>query len=963
VKFEDVRRMLRRQWRLLLAATGLLVGAYALVGFLLVPYIARSAIEKYVTQDLKRHVSIGKITFNPFSLKAEIHSFSITEADNSPIVRFDFLRLNAQISSILYRAWTFREVRLDRPDLQVIVDKDGLVNLGKLRAPQAEPPAPGTRSHVPALRIATLAVHSGRIGFEDHNSTRKTPFTATLKPIEFTLTNFRTEPDYQNAYNFQATTLAGERLAWSGQFSVQPTGSTGRFEISDLKSSTIAAYLEETLGFDLRSGFVDLQGDYELTLSDMLHFAVDLPTLKLREFGIAPSKEDTAEPWIRLPLVEVSNSSFVLEDRKIQIGRILVDQAGVDVWRDKDGQLNLPRLLGEEPAATPETPSTPFLDGWNFGIGTIAVRSASINAEDRMTAPPVKLNLTVASVNISDYSNAPGNVTRMDADITAGGKGKLIVTGDFAVMPMIANADINLTDFELPPLQPYFIDKRPLEMTSGRLSLKGKVRVMDPPARGEPGVRFAGEMAIADIATRETESNLDFLNWKMVRIAGIRFTQTPDRLDIDRIEARQPYGRFLISVEQRLNIARVLSGNTGEPGPVKPAAPAMKVAVRSVVITDGAADFTDFSVEPNFSASIFGLNGSITGLSSDLNSRADVKLEGSVDRYSPVEISGQVNLLSAAIYSDMAIKFRNMELTTFNPYSGKYAGYSIRKGKLTTDLQYKVDNRKLEAQHHIVLDQLEFGDATDSKEKVPLPIKLAAALLKDRQGVIDLKVPVSGSIDDPSFRLGPIIWQAFKGLLDRIVTAPFKLLGSLFGKGDELEYVEFRTGSATLPADQQEKIATLAKALVERPEIRLDVPLRALTPADDGALARGAFDAALGRLLAPATPGVPVTREQRLAALEQLYLQQMGAAPVFPAPATPDADVVGINTKFLEDALQPKFAATPAARDQLARERADAVQSALLENTQVNPERVFLTERESGKSPVPDTVRMELRLE
>src|SRR5262249_42265762 len=160
-------------------------------------------------------------------------------------------------------------------------------------------------------------------------------------------------------------------------------------------------------------------------------------------------------------------------------------------------------------------------------------------------------------------------------------------------------------------------------------------------------------------------------------------------------------------------------------------------------------------------------------LSSDPNSRAQVKLTGSVDQFSPVDISGTLNLLSTALYTDIGLSFRNMELTTFNPYSGKYAGYDIAKGKLTTELHYKVENRKLDAQHHVVLDQLEFGGATNSKDAVPLPVRLAVALLKDRNGVIDLNLPVGGSLDDPQFRLGPIIWKVVLNTLEKIVTAPF----------------------------------------------------------------------------------------------------------------------------------------------------------------------------------------------
>ncbi len=168
---------------------------------------------------------------------------------------------------------------------------------------------------------------------------------------------------------------------------------------------------------------------------------------------------------------------------------------------------------------------------------------------------------------------------------------------------------------------------------------------------------------------------------------------------------------------------------------------------------------------------------------------------------------------SASLYTDLALSFRNMELSTFNPYSGKFAGYNITKGKLTTEFHYKVEGRKLDAQHHITIDQLEFGDKTASKEAVSLPIKLAVALLKDRHGVIDLDIPVSGTLDDPSFRLGPIIWKVFVNILEKAVTAPFALLGSLFGGGPDLQFIDFEPGAAALDAAGAEKIRAMVQGI------------------------------------------------------------------------------------------------------------------------------------------------------
>jgi uncharacterized protein involved in outer membrane biogenesis len=978
--FEPIRRNLRR-YRWLLAGFALLLASYSAAGFVLVPYLARSAIENYVQHDLSRHVAIANLSFNPFTLTAEVTGFALNEADGTRIASFDLLRVTAQISSLLNRAWTFKEVRLDHPDLRVLVEADGTLNLAKL-----EPPAPTAQpapSGVPAIRIATLSVHDGRINFEDRSRTK--PFATTLMPIAFTLTDFRTAPNFQNAYSFEAATLAGERFTWSGQFSLRPLGSAGRFSITDFKAVTIAAYLQDALPFDLPSGVLDLQGEYRVALADKIGLAVDLPTLKLRDIALAPKNVAGGIPWISSPTVEISRASLSLTDRKLAVERIQVDNAKLIVWREPDGQLNLLQLLGARasnaasaPTSSPTAAAPAAAPQWSLSVGTLDIRAASIDAEDRTTQPAAKLNFSPVALTVSGYSSEPGNMLKVDANLTVGGKGRVAAQGDLTLAPISADFAIDVGDFELSSLQPYIGAAMAMQLTGGQFSTKGKFRFAAEPAKGNPGLQFTGEVTVANLATSDTASRQDFIKWQALRVIGIDYRQTPDSLNIERIEALRPYGRVTVTAEQTLNVTAIISpprtSQNGTPNvtaaPPQAAADAgktpaatrkMPMRIGSVRITEGSTNFADYSVQPNFAADILALNGTVTGLSSDPNSRAEVKLVGNVDRFAPVDITGRVNLLSASIFTDIAMNFRNMELTTFNPYSGKYAGYNITKGKLTTELHYKVENRKLDAQHHIVLDQLEFGGATQSKDAVPLPVRLSVSLLKDRNGVIDLNLPVTGSLDDPEFRVGPIIWQAFVGLLTKIVTAPFALLGSLFSGGEELAYVDFNPGSAVLQADQQEKIAKLSKALVERPQLKLDVPLQTLAAVDDAALARTAFETALAPLLpAGGTPAIP---QQRLAALAQLYQQQLGAMPAYPSPSSPEADTTTADIAFLEEALRPKFAATQAQRTSLARARADAVQAALLSNTEIIPERIFLTERESGRAAAAGAARMELTLQ
>ena len=270
----------------------------------------------------------------------------------------------------------------------------------------------------------------------------------------------------------------------------------------------------------------------------------------------------------------------------------------------------------------------------------------------------------------------------------------------------------------------------------------------------------------------------------------------------------------------------------------------MPMSIGTVRVIDGSVNYADFWIQPNFAVGIQALNGTIDGLSSDPKSRAKVKLDGKVDRYAPVSINGELNLLAATVYTDIKMSFKGLELTTMTPYSGHFAGYKIDKGKLSVDLSYKVDQRKLNAEQHFVIDQLQLGDPVQSPDAVHLPLKLAIALLKDRNGVIDLPLPITGSLDDPQFKVGPIIWHALVNLLEKAVTAPFAAIGRLFGggHGEEMKFIDFAPGSAALDASSKQKLDALTKALQEHNQLQLDVPIVYSQELDGPVLAKQELD-------------------------------------------------------------------------------------------------------------------------
>ncbi len=330
-----------------------------------------------------------------------------------------------------------------------------------------------------------------------------------------------------------------------------------------------------------------------------------------------------------------------------------------------------------------------------------------------------------------------------------------------------------------------------------------------------------------------------------------------------------------------------------------------------------------------------------------------------------------------------ALKFENISLPIFNPYSGKFAGYNIAKGKLTTDLHYTIDERKLAASHKIRIDQLEWGEATAAKSEATLPVKFATSLLKDVDGVINLDVPVKGTIDDPKFRIGPIVWQIIRNILTKAVTAPFRALGALFKDAEKAQFVDFDPGQAALDAPTTERLAGLAKTLAPKSDIRLDVPIGTWAEFDRAALAAQRYDAellgAMQRTLrgkkATADEPVPafdtLDQQKKIAVLTELVQHVAGAPPEIPEQGEraegmsrkeARAAYEAATIEYLTTEARSRIKLTDGDIDQLGQRRAEAVQKALLADTGLDPQRVFLV-RDGKVTPQDGKVRFELAMQ
>jgi uncharacterized protein involved in outer membrane biogenesis len=834
-----------RRWLVILAVLVGLVGLYAAAGFLLVPHLLRSELVQLTARDFGRTLSIGDVSFNPFTWTLDIADFSLPDADGRPMVAFSRLEVAVGISSVPRLAPSLTAIVLDGPRINAVVRRDGKLNLLDLEKPFAQParaktPAPASKPF--KLFLDRLAVESGSATYEDDS--RPAPFRLDLNPIGFELLDFGTTGGAAGSYHLTATIGQGGRLDLTGTIRAQPVALHGTLKLDDLSALTIATYLGPILPAEISRGSVGLQGSFAIdsgsdgASAESVRMTIDVLQAEVSGLGVRP-RQATSD-YVQLNRFTLGNAHIDLGQRSIRVGQIALAGADVRGWLDEHGQLNLLQLVGTKtaaPAAGP-TPAVPppaaHAAVWRIAAPDIRVTDTRVSLQDRGVKPAVDLTLGPLSATITGYDSSPDDRLTVALQSGVNGKGQLRLTAQGSLQPEALSAKLELSRFDLRPLQPYFAKYTALTLRGGFLSTTLDI---DRQANGK--LSASGGLDVDDLRTVDDDLKQDFIKWQRLHIAGFRYASSPASLRIEHITVVAPYARVIIGADHTVNVSEALhprrshnaavvktaqtAAASGKP-PASSHAASMAIAIGLVRIANGTTDYADFSMQPNFATGIQDLHGTIKGLSSDPGSRATVDLQGRVDRYAPVDISGVVNLLAATTYTDIKMSFRGLELTRMTPYAVRFAGYKIASGTLDADLHYKLDHDRLNADHQFVIDQLQLGDQVPSPHATKLPLRLAIAMLKDRDGVIRIGLPVTGSLNDPQFSLGPLIGEALVHLLERAVTAPFTMLGRLFGGGADVNRIDFAPGSTTLLPAAQARVTAVAKALAQRPQLQLQVP-------------------------------------------------------------------------------------------------------------------------------------------
>jgi uncharacterized protein involved in outer membrane biogenesis len=788
----------------------------------------------------------GKLTaaFKTFKDKPSLLAISgnvavrdlvMQEKGESPLLNLPSLDVIIDAFEVLASKATVKTVKLQAPELHVTRNRDGTINLTSLIAPSKAETAPQEKKNETpfAYRVDDVMIDQGKLVFIDQGPEH--PFKKQLENIHIAVKGLTNEPNKKAETEISFQTDAKEQFNQSGILQLTPLAVEGKVELKNLLLKGLRPYYESVLGVEITEGLLDLGAQVSVVQNKGNETETKLSELNASLRSLRLDVPGDSEPLWRAPLLGIKDTTVDVGKKSIVVGSLETRDGNGYIRRDADGSISFARIIKTKPAESQTTkPQQEATAEWTVEMKQGSLDRFRIDFENRMLSPAVRSSISGLSIRAANVSNVKNSRANVRIQATINNKGTLLLAGTLGTRPVAGRFDVDAQGIGLVPFQPYIADQVNLSMTSGAVGSKG-VLTIDLSGNGPAKVAYQGDVQVADFASVEKDASEDLLKWKLLKLGGIQFDLQPMRFRIDEINLAEFYARLILFADGKLNlqnltVQKTASGDTVETAPAKSAEPPVstpsgekQISIGKINLQGGNINYSDFFVKPNYSANLTGVQGSISELKPD--APGDIAIQAKLDNAAPVEIQGKINPLSKDLYLDIAADAHEIDLNPMSPYSVKYVGYGIERGKLTFKVKYKVENRKLDAQNQIILDQLTFGEKVESPTATKLPVLLAVALMKDRNGVIDVNLPISGSLDSPEFSVGGIILRIIINIITRAVTSPFTLLGAAFGggSGGELSYIEFDYGHSDLSQAAEAKIKSLATAMNNRPALKLDI--------------------------------------------------------------------------------------------------------------------------------------------
>jgi len=920
---------------------------YTLSGFIILPWWAQTKLPSLLKEKLNLSISIEKVLFNPFTFELHVNNLALHDTNGSSVISLEHLYVNYEPTSLFKKEFFIKSLLLDKPFIDLKIDTSGSLTLLNLFPKSNSSDANTTHDNSLAMPfiIEHVEVQNAKTTFHDERPS--VPFKLEIGPMNYSVNNLSFYKDDLSIHALKVMLENEEKISIASSASFEPLKFYGELNIVHLPLSNFWQYALPSIPVTLS------QGELSLRVPFLIDLSKEKPLVSLEKASASLENirfMDNNKTVIEVPSLSLETIDFDLQASTISVEKAMITKPFVDVQLEKEYALNLVRLftpkdVSTQPKVQMSAKQEDTTSAWKFALKTLEVNEATIDIRDQnVKSTPTRLaplKLTVHNIT-QDRSNSIAYDFNSTIDATA----SLQLKGTFIPATTLLEVAMNAKALSLEKVQPYISSFTTTLIQDGALSLNSKLTA----SFNQPLMfKIEGDATVAKFSLADKLKN-SLVAWETLDITNFAYTLAPSTLSIQTIMLDKPYINLDIKKDGTTNFSNLLTTSTPQskmPSKAKKAPSvqddAMSIYIGNIALKRGTTHFKDASLLLPFATFADRLNGSMSTLDTKNTKPSVLKLEGKVDKYGYAKIDGSVLPFEFKKRAMLKILFKNIDMPSLSPYTGKFIGYAIKEGKLSMDLNYKIQKGLMEGANKINLDSLTLGDKIESKDAPNLPLGLAIAILKDSKGQIDIDLPVSGDLNDPEFRYGSIVWKAIGNLIGSIVTSPFKLLGSMLGiETENLKSIDFAAGEYAIIDSEEEKMVQYQQILDKRAELNLVITPSFNEALDTKVLQEQNITAQIEAIIPKKSKG----DDSYGKTIKKLFLQKYSDedySKLIKTYKEENLDVGAINDNLIAK-IAEGITITPEALQSLATKRADAIVQNLTTKYKIAPNRLIKNE-------------------
>ncbi|RXJ88031.1 DUF748 domain-containing protein [Arcobacter sp. CECT 8985] len=805
-----------------------ILSIYSIIGFIAIPMILKPKLIEIINQNITKKATLEKIRFNPFTFHVTLRNFKIKDKDKT-IISFGKLYVDFSLfKSIDKKHIRFAYIELEDPVINIIENEDSKINIINMikttSKKQKETNTKDDNSNIINFLISKTELENATINYTKLSKTE--PFSIKLKNLNYILYDLGSFKNMTASQTLHTIINENTSLDMKGGFRLTPLQIYGNISLKQLKPYEILPYKKNMLNFQInKDANIDLNLGYQVNMNKELKVKIQKLNLDVKNINITQNNKSQ----IKLKNFNLKNLALYYPQQKVNINSVNLNDFYSNVIINKDKSINLQTLVKEQESKLKKKKETTTTKTkpWNINIKNINLNNTNLAYSNKISSDNLEIaNLNINTKNLEFKNNNLylKSFNIKDPKITYKNKKNLL----YATIDK-ANLDINNFNFKNNNiyLDKAFLNNKSLNFNDKKNHLKANISNLNISANNIS--KQNNDIDIKQLTLNKKffafiDKNKNQFQAKNLNVIVKNLAYKNNILSLKESIVKNPY--VSISLAKKDNTKQTNNKTKKDSTQVtkKDSKEGLVLNLGPMKISNAKLLFEDKNLPIPFKTLISKLNGAFSELNSSNLKPATFNVEGKVNKYGYTKITGLINEQNIKELTDVNMIFKNIAIKNFTPYSSKFVGREIANGKLDLDLKYNIKKSNLKAKNKIIISNIRLGKEVKSKDAVSLPLELAIALLENKDGVIDLDIPITGNVDDPQFAIAPIVWHAFTNLIIKAVSSPFNLLASLLGiEPDKIKSIDFIFAEHRLLDSEKEALDNIAKILIKRPNLAIKI--------------------------------------------------------------------------------------------------------------------------------------------